>query len=440
MRTQLGIYNNVCLTAIYKDASADSLKEKLIAALSAVVAEHPILSAVPVTDGFCDPHFAHLSEIDIAATLTVQECPGGKDFQETLDAVLEEQHNNPFLLDHTPLTPFWRLHVFDGRSHASKFSVCFCFHHSLMDTKSAIVFQQALERAMTHVTSSHPPDVISLPSKPLLPSAEELHTFPVCPSFIATQKAESDPPANVWSGGVQRVPVKTRVHSFWTTEMVTHRLMARCREKKTSVTSLLMALLAESFFHEVPSDFTTVYGECAMSIRRFMPDIIDDDSMGVFIGVFRQGYERGNGVHSVWDDSTRTKRTMDGVIAKNGADQSAGYLRLVPDLADWFRKKLGRKRWAAWELSNVGALPKSCTNDGRTARIESLLFSQSASACSAVLKVSVATGRDGRLGFCFSWQEGAADENVINGVIERFSRHINGPLDFEKENGYQNGV
>lgn len=351
--------------------------------------------------------------------------------------MLEAQHNEPFLLDHAPLTPFWRLHVFDGRSHVAKFSVCLCFHHALMDTKSAVVFQQALEQAMTHVCSSRAPGVVSLPAKPLLPSAEELHHFPVSPAFIARQKIEEEPPGNVWSGGLQTVPVRTRVRSFWTADVVTHRLATRCREEKTSVTALLMALLAESFFHVVPETFTSVYGDCAVSLRRFLPeDVVDDWSMGVYVGAFREGYERGA---NVWADSAHTKRTMDGIVSSQGADQATGYLRLVPDLAAWFRKKLGRKRWAAWELSNVGALSKSGHDDGPSARIESLLFSQSASACSGVLKVSVATGRDGRLGFCFSWQEGVAEEEVIRGVIDRFSEHLHGSLDYAKENGQENG-
>lgn len=85
----------------------------------------------------------------------------------------------------------------------------------------------------------------------------------------------------------------------------------------------------------------------------------------------------------------------------------AGFLRHVPDMHRWFGEKLGRQRLSAFELSDVGKLgPLKRQVDYR---IGSLLFSQSASACSAAVKVSAVTGRDERLALGFSWQEGVVD-------------------------------
>lgn len=404
------------------------MDSRLRTAVAAVVTEHPVLSAVPAISGFAEPHFVHLPEIDLAATVLVEKTSGDVDFQRRLATVIEEQHNLAFQLDSTPSKPFWRIYALDDRWRSSQFSVCFCFHHALMDTKSAVVFQHTLEQAMAHVPGGQSPGMVSVPEKALLPSLDELHDLTVSSAFIASQQDGSDPPDNVWSGGVQKLPVQSRVHILWITDAVTRHVMARCKEKRTSVTALLMSLLADSFFQVIPSSFEALYGDCAISTRRFLPDPIDEQSMGCYVSVFREKYHRG-AEHSIWDETERTRSTMNAVLAKQGADSPFGYLKLVPDLADWFKQKLGKKRWAAWELSNVGAMPKSEENGDRGPRIESLLFSQSASACSAVVKVSVATGRDGRMGFCFSWQDGAVDEGVVRGVIDRFSQHIHGSLD-----------
>jgi hypothetical protein len=45
-----------------------------------------------------------------------------------------------------------------------------------------------------------------------------------------------------------------------------------------------------------------------------------------------------------------------------------------------------------------------------------MLFSQSACACSAAIKISAVTGRDGRLVVGFTWQEGVADTEMIEGI------------------------
>lgn len=99
-----------------------------------------------------------------------------------------------------------------------------------------------------------------------------------------------------------------------------------------------------------------------------------------------------------------------------------GFLRHVPDMHRWFGEKLGRQRLSAFELSNVGKLgPLKRQGDYR---IESLLFSQGASACSAAIKISAVTGRDERLALGFSWQEGVVDDDIMERLVARLREEV----------------
>jgi hypothetical protein len=69
---------------------------------------------------------------------------------------------------------------------------------------------------------------------------------------------------------------------------------------------------------------------------------------------------------------------------------------------------------SAFELSNVG--PSFTTQRGSNVEIESILFSQSASACSAAIKVSAVTGQNGRSALGFAWQEGVVETEIIKNI------------------------
>lgn len=94
-----------------------------------------------------------------------------------------------------------------------------------------------------------------------------------------------------------------------------------------------------------------------------------------------------------------------------------GYLKHFSDLTQWFLDKGGKKRWVAWELSNVGTLSRIETPGSGTCRIESVLVSHSASACSGAVKISTATRRDGLLGMGLSWQKGVVEDDMVKALM-----------------------
>ncbi|KAF4834858.1 SPBc2 prophage-derived aminoglycoside N(3')-acetyltransferase-like protein YokD [Colletotrichum tropicale] len=338
----------------------------------------------------------------------------GPQFEAELQITLEKQHNTPFEHGATP-QPFWRLEVLDDRTNSGSFVACLCFHHSLMDTKSALIFHEGLEKALNHSSrTTHSQDA-------LLPSLEAVYDLPVSEAFVQQALNYIESPGNVWSGAVQKLPVRTRVRLFWVPGEVADSFRKHCKGQRASVTAGIMALLAAAFFKVLPDDYDTLQGDCAVSLRHLLPDPINDRSLGCYVGSFSEQYSRGADPALVWSDARRTKATIDEVAQRRGADMPVGYLRHVADdMSGWLSRKLGKKRVAAWELSNVGVVGYAGKVTETEFRMERMLFSQSASATSGAVKVSVVTGRDGQLGFAFSWQEGIVEGRLAEEVVSTF--------------------
>lgn len=195
-----------------------------------------------------------------------------------------------------------------------------------------------------------------------------------------------------------------------------------------------MALLAHSFFQVLPAEYTLLRGDCAVSLRRFLPEGRAEKSLGCYVGSVRTEYSRSAG--SLLNDATKTKESIMATLERRGRDMPVGYLCELSDLQTWLQANMGKKREAAWELSNVGSLEGTSTESGKpTTNLEHMLFSQSASACSGAVKVSVATGRNGQLHVCFSWQRGIVEDGLVQNMISTFHRKTVQTCKEKSENG-----
>ncbi|KAF4458632.1 Alcohol acetyltransferase [Fusarium albosuccineum] len=400
-RSHLGIFTNVCVTAT----------------LASVIARHPILSAIPI-DTVTTARFVRLPIIHLERVVTFVEKPGytpGQSRDPTLDEFLEKQHNLPFQQDNS-LVPFWRINVLTNPEDTSWFTLCLCFHHSLLDTQSAVITHEDLECALSSPQIGPVPDSIEPSQQDLLPSLESMVTLPTTADFVSRQQNIGEPPGYWWSGKQQTLPVRTRFSSVWIAEKCIHNWKGRCREQGVTLTSGLMSLIAVAFSRLLPQEYTTIQGDCAVSLRRFLPADIGQRSAGCYVGSFSEVYSRNT--LSLWKDAKRTKNTIDETLRKKGVDMPVAYLKHVPNLIQWLAEKMGKKRWAAWELSNVGGLSPSPDLKLQDGLIQSVMFSQSASASSGAVKVSAASGRDGRLGLGFTWQDGIVDDELVHELIK----------------------
>lgn len=429
IRSHLGIYLNVCLTAKYRRShqrNASSLRPDLYAALASVVSRHPALALVPIDMHTNEPRFHRLSHIDLDRAVTFRPCDDG---EVELDALLTTQHNLPFQEDEQETKlPFWRLIVVESTSDRTCFHVIFCFHHAIGDTKSAVVFHQDLENALCtgRESNSLAPTMIPTSTAPLPPTLESVFPLPVpSPAKLQNFLKPAAPPADSWSGMEQFWPAQTRFVSRIFSPETTAGLRRVCQREQTSITAALMSLAATTLFRILPPEHTVLQGDCAISLRRYLDDaIIGDSHMGCWVGTCSHVYQRGES--SLWVGGRDTKDTIQAAIARGVEDMPVACLAFVPDMLAWFRDKIGKKRWAAFELSNVGTVGRTATRKDPSAdyEMETLLFSQSASACAGVIKISVATGRDGRLTLGFTWQLHAVESSMATRFVHLFTQSL----------------
>ncbi|KAE8379873.1 hypothetical protein BDV26DRAFT_303344 [Aspergillus bertholletiae] len=418
-RSHLGIYLNVGLTARYKRPVGVAVKPALFRALSRLIWKHPIVSAVPLAVDTTCPHFVRLPSITLSKVVTfIEDDDGSKssDGREYLDHVLEEQHNRPFE-DQT--LPFWRICVLECSKTPAYFTLVFIFHHSLMDTQSALYVHEELENFMSQSSRCDPDDTIDTPSAALLPPLEDLHTLTVSQEFLETQAANPEPLPDSWTAAPQSTPVRTRFSSLWLSTAETAALAAISKKEQTTVTAALQTLIASSIFSVLPSAYRTLQADCAVSLRRFLPHAVTATSLGCYVSSTSMAYGRMASFN--WGEARRTKTMIDQELAKEASDMPVGYLSRIPNQHSWMLQKLGRRRTSAFELSNIGRVAPS---KELSFEIESILFSQSASACSAAIKASAVTGRDGRLVLGFTWQEGIVEANMIERLKQGLKREV----------------
>lgn len=414
IRSRLGIYLNVCVTASYRRGCTDALKSELFRALAYVIGSHPVLGAVPVDDGG-EIVFTRLENIDLNQVVSFRQIQKPDEALRScrLDKQIEEQHNRGFT-SQDPTAPFWRLQIWHDGDDSASFVVTFCFHHSLMDTKSALTCLEDLEYALCHPASDEVTSLVATSKSMINPPLESLLGLYPSPEFLKRQKSMGEPPSHVWSGPPQNIPSTTKLSTVWLSVTDTTVLQQQCKLHGTTLTALLMSIMARSCFEALGSDITVLYGDCAASLLRFFSEKLDDRTLGCYVTGFTHAYSRES--PGIWEDARLTNNTINDVVNRKGIDTSSSYLQTVSDIPQWLKDKQGKRRWAAWELSNVGTVSKPTGDKTGSYSIQSLLFSQSASACAGAIKISTASGRDKRMSLGLSYQQDIVDEVLFEQI------------------------
>ncbi|KAE8146744.1 hypothetical protein BDV25DRAFT_143394 [Aspergillus avenaceus] len=440
-RHHLRFYYNVAVSARYTlpPAHDKPLKHYIYKACSALIAQHPILSAVPVGEETREPFFARVPEINLDRVVRFQGVSG-----DGLEGVLGREHNASF----EALGVCWRVVVLtegrdqdqdkgenrdegEGGKEAKErsFTVVFIFHHGLGDGTSGKVFHRDFLKALKTASSTaeeqergEPHSIIPSPETPLLPSTETLHPHPISFTYLASElfkaKVWSYRDPGLWTGGKIQTPLRTNVRISPLDKHTTAELRVRSRNYKTTVTAVLQTVIARALFALLPSNYTRVICTGAMSTRRWHPDPVSDDVMGVFVQDFTVDYVRG-GVGDVWAEAVRTRVEIEKVLAREGSDASPNLLRFVDEFHDsLLLSKVGRERGASFEVSNIGALAAAETVEEGVPRMGRMVFSQSASVTGNAIEVSAASGPDGCLVLAWSWQEGVVEGELVMRAME----------------------
>lgn len=410
-----------------------SVKDYVYRACETLIAEHPALSAIPAADDTQEPYFVRLPQIDLDQTVSFEQRKTSSSLTESADgepsadlelqALLEREHNTPFKAPNT----YWRLCVLTDRIDARRFTAVFVYHHALGDGTSGKAVHQTFLRALDSADSDNreTKSIIQPPAKPLLPNIEQIHPMPLSFLFLAKkifqEKIYSRRDPGLWSGGNIRTEGQTHIRLVPFSKSLVTSLRKICRQENTSITALLHTSLARSLFAHLPPRYTILNCTGAISCRRWLPDIITDEVMGVYVNDFDESYARSTtmseNIHTFpWAEARRSKQGLEAAIQRQGSDAGPNLLKFVNNFQqELCLSKVGSERYKSYEISNVGIV--SCEAVPEKPRIEGMVFSQCTSVIGNAIEVSVITGGDGCMVLAVTWQDGVVEENLIQGAI-----------------------
>lgn len=426
-RHQIGFYLNVIVAATYELPETFTLpvKDYVYRACAAVIAEHPVLSAIPAADDTQEPYFVRLPQIELDQVVSFHQRQATSSVTEDepvpdhdLQVLLEEQHNSGF----TAPNAFWRLCILANGEKQNQFTAVYVFHHALGDGGSGKAFHQSFLQALSTAGELETKSLVESPKTPLLPNIEALHSMPLSFFFLAKKLFEAkvysrrDP--GLWTAGQIQKPTKTCVRLLPFSKSVVTSLRDICRQEKTTVTAVLQTAIARSIFAHIPIGFSSVACTGALSCRRWLPDEITDDVMGVYVQDFEETYTRSitsSGAFP-WDEARRSRQTIEAALKRKGKDAGPNLLKYVNDYQqELCLSKLGQNRDKTFEVSNIGVVRSESSPEKPS--LKGMVFSQCASVIGNALEFSVMTGGDGCCVISVSWQEGVVENSLAEAVI-----------------------
>ena len=171
-----------------------------------------------------------------------------------------------------------------------------------------------------------------------------------------------------------------------------------------------------AYLENVITEKTNFVAQTAVNLRARLG--VDTDTMGVYPTA---AYTRHNAQHK------RNELSNDGEVDESEfwaaarqqskecaraaytlADQPIGLLRFINDFPKWQQGKLGQKREASWELSNLMSVDVgTASGDSTVVGIEKMVFAQPAQVTGYPIHFDVVSVKNGPLVMSIGWQIGA---------------------------------
>lgn len=430
------------MTARYASTNRQKLtRAVLFRALESVILAHASLGLTILDDDTPKAYFARLKEINLDEIVSFVQLSADSDEeqQREIDQILSEQHSTRF--QELGRLPAWRVLVLEPKKHDNLrgVDVMFIYHHGIGDGGTGQAFHMALLKALDNASpieeEVETKSIINPPAIPLLGSLEAIIPLPLSYKFLLTMLwtrawFPRKMPPTFWCGSPIHVSpdgLKTSYQTLVFPSTIVNKLLAACRAEKTTITALLQVLIAKSFFFVLPagapSPVTDVASAIAINMRRFMPEDITDETMGVFTCSTSTNHSRDDlSKSSIWDLARSYRTLLEDKLKAGTRNTDTGLLKLVPNYEKFFKSKLGERREQTFELSNLGVFkgqPGSRWNI--PAR---MIFSQSASVAGAVCEVSVISVKGGEMCVGVSYQEGAVEKELVEKVLGVFRSEV----------------
>lgn len=458
IRNALNMYNTVHVSATYTlspssfasilpSPSLTSFQTFIFSCLSQVLASQPILGVTIQDESTPAPRYERLETIDFRDIVSIIEQNPEGNQDAWLQAGLRTK------LDRVEELPVWRVIVAvkesslsltapSGASGGLKFTLAFFGHHAIADGVSCGAFHATFLDALNlHISSPstlQAQAVVSVPKLPLVRSLEEGTNLPLTIWFIlliAFKEYIYNPiDLQAWTGApipkiVPKAPCQVRLRSFLLPPMMVEALVKKCRAEGATVTGLVVALIARKLATMYPDHKHFVAG-LPFNFRRFTGHGPRD--MGVLVSnltpLFSSEAKVPRGYIScatgstaegkataedaqLWESARKTKEFI-----RNGTaspkNQKVTMLKFAADYSSFFTKKLGGRREAAFEVTNITTVDGGLGGEEGSGKayFDKAWFCGGLSTYAAPYVVSIVSVKGGSMSVCVTWEEGVISE------------------------------
>ncbi|KAF5565218.1 hypothetical protein FNAPI_1753 [Fusarium napiforme] len=420
------------------------LKEAVYDALSQVLAQHPVLFAIPVLSEGQEPYWGRLASIDLEKVVTFvdrrQPCLAGDQTDDELDSLLERQHNTNFKTEYGTL-PVWRLVILKDHGLRNGFTASFIAHHSMTDGTGLQIFHDSFQKALGNIASSATKQtvnrVVFSNDGPIAPSLEELHPLPIPTSPSASNAGQ----LNEWRGAPIALPCHTRYKSLSLPSDIMVRFVQDCKKHRVAPTAALPSLVARLLYDNLPSTAEALTCNLPVSLRSDLPPKLVEGVMGNFIDAFKVQLVRSDldqatdtsstDAFGIWNHAKKIQQATRKYFA-NASPSGEPYanvaaLKLIPDIGAALSGSIGHPRGESFEVSNLGTFSEGKNPKGGAKPLwhrGKVLLSRCAYSGGAPLVVCVLNNEE-YVGFGFTWQDGSIEESIVQAVIDGVRTYFN---------------
>lgn len=447
------------ISAVYEfDHELDlTSRESFYAPLRRCIEEHPFLTVV-VADGHTNkPFYQRVPNIDLQDHITILGRARWLDQWRDIEEVLQGQIDLPF---HDGIPP-WRIVVLPLAQKPSSCLVAFVYSHTILDGPSGVAFHRTFLAAAKSVEpGSSTSPIVATPSAPLPPPFDTADKLPISwgfllepllavlvPRFLVNWlglKAQSSnlTDSGSWTGTPCRFAPGKKLLLGVIPGPLMDKALDQARANGARLTGFLHVLILRTLSKALANQhkFINFVSQTPINMRRAGGR--PRDEMGEFASVVEIAHPRPdpsvrNG--PVTEDEWALAREAGERFADAASrlrDQPIGLLRYVPNMRKWLLGKIGQRREASYELSNVGAFEDEDSQRGHV-RIKDMVFAQPGMVAGAPICFNVISVKGGSLVYSMTWIVGSLglereedEEGFVDGlrksIREEFEAAVRG--------------
>lgn len=415
-RFGLGLDSCVLMTAQYKPPEGQSLdKPTIYDALGRVIEAHAALGIRLAQDPTQNPTFERLPKVDLSEVVEFTD-------ETNLETAIQVQLLRKF--DMTSHLPLWRVMILgDG-------TICFAWHHGIGDGKSGLAFHRALFASLQEGRGrGGNPDVVPADG-PIVPAIETLvdlspswrKMFVEISGLFAPVSWTSA--AGAWTGdsAPKTITLQNHVRLIDITPAIVSRLLTLSRSKKATITSVFHSLSISVISGLIAGEkHQTISTTVPISLRNLSG--ASNDAICNHVSALL-AYTKVNPMFS-WADASQYASDLRSYVKKS--PEEIGMLKYLFGKYDaYFQGKLGQKRRAGLEISNVGRFDATSGSSGKQQRwsIGRMAFAQCDVVAGAALKMNVVGDSLGGMTISIIWGAHSVSDAFADAFIANFKNGI----------------